>query len=481
MELRDYQLEGIAWLEKQENALLGDEMGLGKSVQLIRASRGRTLVVAPAMMLDSGTWEDEVAKWADDPSRFTFAAYTKLNARGTREVRGEAKETPEGYMPGEVKRVSIGTTKLKEEYNQPWDTLILDEAHYVKNGQSQRTAAVRKLAKNATRVFMATGTPVPNWAHELFVLLQLIHPEEAKPGGRLGSKWRWIEQWFTQRPDPFRPHSTLIGNLIGCTPLCQTRPPTDPCVHFRSFAEANFAGRFLQRMRDEVLTDLPPLTEQRIEIPMVPKQWTAYKQMREKYLAEVDGTTTVAWSSGSRTVYLDRLTSGLHLMDGTDYRESNKMDRLRMDLENRSRPTLVVAHYGSTIEAARLMIQEMGLSVETIYGGTAKADRAPIVRKFQSGGLDVLIGSLETIAEGLTLTAADLVIMLETSYKPTRNQQVKRRIHRLGQTRPCVVLDYLTVGPKGQSTLDVKKRELLESKTDNQTRTLSAARFAELL
>jgi SNF2 family DNA or RNA helicase len=89
------------------------------------------------------------------------------------------------------------------------------------------------------------------------------------------------------------------------------------------------------------------------------------------------------------------------------------------------------------------------------------------VTDFQAGKLDVLVGSLETISEGLTLTAADLVIYVEHSWKPSRNEQALRRIHRLGQTRPVTALDYVTPG-----TVDEGKRELLATKTDRQMRTL---------
>jgi hypothetical protein len=92
-----------------------------------------------------------------------------------------------------------------------------------------------------------------------------------------------------------------------------------------------------------------------------------------------------------------------------------------------------------------------------------------------------LCGSLETIAEGLTLTAADFGIFVEQSYKPSRNEQAIRRIHRMGQTRPTTWLDYVSVSPRGGKTLDTNKRELLATKTDQQMRTLTAARFASLL
>jgi SNF2 family DNA or RNA helicase len=127
------------------------------------------------------------------------------------------------------------------------------------------------------------------------------------------------------------------------------------------------------------------------------------------------------------------------------------------------------------VEAARDVALGLGWSAEVIHGGTSRAERGRIIEQFKAGKLDVLCGSLETIAEGLTLTAADMVIFLETSFKPSRNQQAMRRIHRLGQEYPCTALDYIT-----PDTVDEGKRELLKAKTDQQIRVLTAAQMAAI-
>lgn len=100
----------------------------------------------------------------------------------------------------------------------------------------------------------------------------------------------------------------------------------------------------------------------------------------------------------------------------------------------------------------------------------------PAVGQGKEGKLDVLVGSLETVSEGLTLTQADMAIFVEKSYKPSRNEQAMRRVHRIGQTRPVSVLDYVT--PK---SVDANKRALLAEKTDQQMRALTAAQFTALL
>lgn len=460
--LRPYQKAGLAFLNNRPRAFLADEMGLGKSAQMTMAAEGKTLIVAPAMVLDGGTWDDEIATWSSSPEDFTQVAYSSLVQRQGRKVLPIAKP----------------------EYKKHWNTIILDEAHYIKGRNTTWTKALRPLLKRADRVILASGTPIPNWAPELFEALCAMYPEKAKPGGELGSYWRWAAQWFDTTPDKIyirgvEKEIARVGDLLACKPECSTRPVLDPCEHHREFFRANLGDRFLQRLRDDVLTDLPPLTIERVNTPMTAKQQKAYDSMRDSYLAAMgDGALRVAWSSSARHVMLDKLATGYGVLDesGDILAESGKFERLRYDLGERTRPTLVVAHFRRSVEAACQLADGLGQRAEYIHGGVSRTARARTVAEFKAGKIDVLCGSLDTIAEGLQLTAADMIIFLETSFKPSRNQQAMRRIHRMGQTRPCTMLDYCT-----PDSIDSGKRELVEAKTDHQIRILTEAQMAQYI
>lgn len=477
--LRPYQSAGIDFLRDKGRALLADEPGLGKTQQLLRASEGRTLILAPAMIHNGKTWETEIEKAGLDPDRFTMAAYTSLCDRESYIQDGCACKTdrrphnewqaPQLYS-GKCKRMAHRVVERpRPEFKGPWDTIIADEAHYLKGRGTSWTKVLRQMSRRAGRIYLATGTPISNYAQELFTSLQLLYPERAKGGGDLGSYWRWIEQWFFTSKSHFSEHTPLIGDLLAChvAKTCAGRPATDPCEHYREFFQANLGDRYMQRLRSDVLTDLPPLTEQTVECPMTPKQARQYKSMKKECLAEnQDGEMVVAWSKSAAHLRCDQIATGLGILTGTG-EESGKLERLRFDLEERFTPTLVVAHYRASVEAAAAVARSLGKTVAVIHGGVGEKERGEAVQRFQRGEIQVLVGSLETISEGLTLTAADLVIFLEKSWKPSRNEQALRRIHRLGQDRPCLALDYVT-----PDTVDVGKRELLQSKTDQQMRTL---------
>lgn len=103
-------------------------------------------------------------------------------------------------------------------------------------------------------------------------------------------------------------------------------------------------------------------------------------------------------------------------------------------------------------------------------------DRDQWRREFQAGEIDTVIGTLDTISEGLTWSRANTAIRVERSWKPSRNEQFEQRLRELGKTAPCLVLDLVCEG-----TLDQRMSKVLSAKTDQQMKALPAGRFAELL
>lgn len=508
--LRPYQETGVTFLREHPRAYLADDPGLGKSRQLVEASVGKTLILAPAMILDSGTWRNEVNRWADDPSRFTYVPYTSLCRRETTPgpflyealaattdvyeepaVLDDYEDSPDfgrllpGYRPlldakGNHKRKRPSVRVVPEprpEYFQEWDTIICDEAQLLKGRKTSWVEALRILSKMTDRLWLASGTPISNFAPELFAPLQLLYPHLCGKGQKFGSYWRWIGRWFHVGESKHGgEHAKVVGDLLHCYPECLNRPAWDPCEHYQRFFQESLGDLYIQRLRDDVLTDLPPLEMQTILTPMTKTQGIQYRKMKKDCLAHnLDGNYEVAWSKGASHVKLDKIATGLGIFTGS-IEESGKLEQLRFDLSERTYPTLVVAHYQDTVSACTEVARQCGKKAEQIDGRTNKADRLAFVEAFQAGELDVLVGSLETISEGLTLTAADLVIFVEHSWKPSRNQQALRRVHRLGQTRPVTAYDYVT--PK---TVDEGKRELLATKLDRQIRHLSWGVVRELL
>lgn len=472
--LLEHQRTGIEWIQRVGRGLLADEPGLGKTRIAIEAfDGGHNIVVAPKLVIDGGTWRDELEKWSKDPSKWTVVPYSQLNMRKATEADPKKGLKGGGYSP---------VNALREEYRGHWDALVLDEAHYIKGRNSSWTWAANHISRSSDATLAMTGTPIPNWAHELFTVLKAINPEEGRIGKKYGSFWRWAEAWFDTSPTRFSGGNPVVGELLGCIrggkegfKRCMARPANDPCQHYVEFTKSNLGDQYLRRWREDCL-DLPECTTQQVEIPMSVAQGRLYRELKKDFASSYEDQEVVAWSQGTLNVMLDRITTSPWLLNPTGVPKDGKFDRLKFDLESRSRPTLVLAHYRETVEACAKLATHIGARTKFIHGGTTGDARGRAVAEFQAGKLDVLVGSLETISEGLTLTAADMAIFVETSFKPSRNEQATFRIYRLGQTRPVTILDYVT--PK---TVDSKKRRLLATKTDRQMRFMTAAEYKELL
>lgn len=467
--LKEHQREGIEWIRRSGRGLLADEPGLGKTRQAIEAfDGGRNLVVAPGLVIEGGTWEDELEKWSRDPSKWTVVPYSQLNVF-----------KPKGRGTAPVKA-------LKPAVKGHWDAVVFDEVHVVKGRDTpkhpnMKSWAALEIARHSDQMLAMSGTPFPNWAHEIFRILQMISPEKSHPGGELGSFWNWAEEWFDCRPTRWSNGSPVAGELLMCSRTarqlkeCLARPASDPCEHYLEFASKNLDGKYLRRWREDCL-DLPPFTEQTIKTPMDAATKKAYLGLKQEFYAQYEGQEIVAWNQGSKNVQLHKLTTSPWLLTMRGNARGGKLEQLRYDLENRTRPTLVFAHYKDSVEACALVAKSLGLGVGTVHGGIPSGERKAAIASFKSGDLPVLVGSLETMAEGHTLVEADMAIFVEDSFKSYRNEQAIFRVHRMGQERPVTIRRYRT-----PNSVDMKKQRLLATKTDRQMRALTAAEFMEII
>lgn len=454
----EYQDRGIEFMRARPLVFNMDEPGLGKTRQALLAAEGRTLVVAPAVIRDMAIWRDERDLWRPGLD-ITNVSYHELI----------------------VKSGGKWTDTLVPNLRRHWDTVVFDEAHHLKNRKAHWTAAAETLAKHADRVMLLSGTPIPNWAPELFSLLRILRPQDAYRGGPLGAYWRWVQKWFKvialkgKNGQSFSDwHCT--GELSACDRECSAHP--DRCIHWEDFRQVELGDLWIRRLRDDVLTELPPLmgAEQLHIVPMVPKQQKAYDDLKRSMLTFLDsGEPIAAWSHGGLLTRLRQISTALEAASDTGV-GSGKLDAMMELLEGRSRPTLVVANFRSTLDAIEARLTASKLRWAEISGRTPSAShRRNAMESFQAGRLDVLVGQIETVSEGLTLTAGDMLIIVEHSWRPDKNTQVMRRLHRPGQERPVTVVRLVSPG------VDRAMQDLLQRKTDHQVKALPQRDFAAIL
>jgi len=451
--LMPHQSVGVEWLSRTPRALLADDPGIGKTAQALLAAKPPVLVVAPAML--AGTWESEVALWRPEWTEddWTWVSYSSLCERVSAVAESGRKTS---------KALDRAKWELRE---QDWHTIIYDEAHYLKGRKSKWTKAA--LGLQSERVVMLTGTPIPNWSHELFILLRILHGTK-DPGYR--SYWRFIDTWFSTWVPPWSDgRRREIGGLKGD-------------LTWDDFARGTGLDHLmLRRLRDDVLKDLPPLTEQTILVKMGPAQRKAYNELKADYYTWIEeaGEEVAAFSDGGLYVKLAKATTGLPvLLDDCDFKGgSAKLDALKELLEEREgSPVVIFVHFRSSAHACAAIAANLSRRTSVIMGGIPQAQRDESVRAFQAGEIDTLVGTFGTLSEGVTLTASDCCIMVEHPWRPSQLEQAMRRLHRIGAKRPVNIIHLVT-----EDSLDQRINALLAAKQGQQIAALRAAEFASLL
>lgn len=425
----EHQIGGAAFLEGNR-AILGDALGTGKTRTAIMAAQGRTLVVAPPSLLY--VWEDEIARFRPDLDA-DITSYHMLGRRTKRYKRDD-------WAPiDEARRL----TGKKSEF----DTIIADEAHNLKGRKTGWTTAFEMLAKRCDQLSLLTGTPIPNWGHELYMSIRLIFPNDK----RFTSYWRWVQQWFVLHQNRFSGEMSEIGDLL-------------PHRTWDDYA-AQLDGRYLRR---ESPIELPPIVHETIEVDMTPQQRSIYNRFKKELMAELGDDTIIAWNKGSAYTKLLILSTGLECaFPDQDLKGSGsgKLNALADVMNARGDdPTVLFCHFRSS---AAMVADRIG--ARAVHGGVPKAERDAIIRDWQRGRFPHLVATYGVGAEGHTWVRANCIVRVEATARPTHMDQAIGRIHRAGQKRHCTVIDLVC-----RATNDVRLRALLATKTDQQMKVMTA-------
>jgi SNF2 family DNA or RNA helicase len=153
-----------------------------------------------------------------------------------------------------------------------------------------------------------------------------------------------------------------------------------------------------------------------------------------------------------------------------------KIGVVRDHLRDRPQQTFVVAHYRRAVEVLHEVAQQVGRTSAFVHGGTPDAERTKAVRAFQAGDLQTLVGSISTVREGLNFERCHLVYRVERAWQPGRNLQVERRVRRISESTPKMVVDFVT-----PNCLDEAMLPVLAGKSDQQIKALRAREFAAML
>ena len=423
--LRPYQQYGLNWLmhlhSSRLHGILADEMGLGKTVQIIaflslQNPYQKYLIVVPTSLLFN--WDLELEKFL--PSMPLYRHHGP----------NRKQELPlSGVILTSYHTLQNDSALFREH---SWDTIILDEAQVVKNPDSQIARTLYTL-KSRFRVAM-TGTIIENHSKELWAHFHFLMP------GMLGDRSSFEKQLSIATVD-----SRYVSKI---------RKMIHPFI--------------LRRKKEEVVKDLPPLSEYTVFVEMPPSQRTVYDRFlaatRQGVIKKVkaEGSAKHRMEIFEALLRLRQIACSPLLVSGLipeAQEESGKLQALLMDLEEireEGKKALIFSQFSSMLHLIAGKLQEQGIPFCLLEGETK--DRETQVKKFQEDpSIPFFLLTLKAGGVGLNLTAADYVLLYDPWWHDAIDAQAIARAHRIGQTRPVIAKRYITVESIEEKMLTLKK------------------------
>ncbi|MBB3214108.1 superfamily II DNA or RNA helicase [Herbaspirillum sp. Sphag1AN] len=428
IQLRAYQLHGVAWLQYLRaqglGGILADDMGLGKTAQvlahiLLEKQAGRldcpALVVLPTSLVFN--WQAEAQRIAP--------GLRVLALQGEQRHHDFARMAQYDLI---LTTYALVWRDLDALLSQSFHLLILDEAQITKNPTAQAARAVRRL--RARHRLCMTGTPLENHLGELWSQFHFLMP------GFLGEA-RSFTRWWRK---PIEEN----GDLARAQLLA---------ARVRPF--------LLRRRKAEVATELPPRTDAIKLLRFEAGQRDLYesvrvaadKQVRELLKRRGVNTTQISIMDvllKLRQVCCDpRLLRAEERVTSIVPVESAKIAMLRDMLPallEQGRRVLVFSQFTSMLSLIAVELDDLQLPYSSLTGAVQASRRAEVVRAFQDGEVALMLVSLKAGGVGLNLTAADTVILVDPWWNPAVEEQAIARAHRIGQQQPVVVYKLIIEG-----------------------------------
>ncbi|BBN83940.1 hypothetical protein PA25_39250 [Pseudoalteromonas sp. A25] len=430
--LRDYQEQGVNWLKflnrHQLGGILADDMGLGKTLQVIAyfITQHNTLVNTPSLIVCPtslvGNWQSEFAR---------FAPHLNLTT-----VHGSNREESLEHIH-KAKFILTTYPLLKRDLayykGLDFDSIVLDEAQYIKNESAQISKCVKQL--KAQFKLCLSGTPVENNLLELKSLLDFVMPDI------LGTRQQF-KQYF-QYPIEKEQDRERAKEL-----------------------HAVIAPFILRRTKAQVVQELPDKTELVKELEFSPNQAALYHSVQQQV---EDNLTHLFKEQGvqrSKLMFLDALLKLRQicchptLVDNQSDALSAKFEWLKDHLPvmlEQGRKIIIFSQFTSVLDLIAQQCEQQQLPFTMLTGQTRHRDK--VISAFTQGQCNVFLISLKAGGTGLNLTQADTVIHFDPWWNPAVENQATDRAYRIGQDKPVFVYKLIMANSIEQKVFHMQKQK----------------------
>ncbi|SDN15003.1 Helicase conserved C-terminal domain-containing protein [Halogranum gelatinilyticum] len=412
-----------ALFEMDGKALLADEVGLGKTIEVgmilkemhYRGTDDAVLILTPAQLAQQ--WQAEMLE--------KFGLKFKCNY----------DDDFEGFNAHDHIIASIDTAKSESNRStvlaRDWDVLVLDEAHYVKNEDTDRYDLLQKLSYDYA--FFLTATPIQNDVTDLYNIVSLLRP------GLFGTR-EAFHHYFINRSQEKLVNRNELQKRLRKVMIRNRREDTDidftpRRVTTRTFEPSPAERDLYQSVTDYVRTAYSEGGGQKLVLMTLQKEVVsspaALRQTVEKQLDE-----------GKQPAHTDQLEQILERVDAIE--TPTKLDRVQnITAEARERVdkgrVIVFTQFRATQQAILNRLDEAGYTTHPFHGGHTSDQKEEIVERFEEEG-GVLV-STDAMNEGRNLQFCNVMVNYDLPWNPMKVEQRIGRIHRIGQDREVYVFN----------------------------------------
>jgi SWI/SNF-related matrix-associated actin-dependent regulator 1 of chromatin subfamily A len=391
-----HQKEAVQKLVENKKFILADDMGLGKTTSTIIAAlesgSKKVLIICPATLKIN--WKREIENYSD---KSVYIA----------EGKNFSTEADFVIINYDIIKNFHDTKKKGESQilDANFDLVVVDEAHYIKNATAQRTKLINDIVKKVDRIWLLTGTPMTSRPIDYFNLLSLIDSPVAK-------NWMAYAIRYCQGYQ-FNVGGRKVWNVMGASNLEELRDRT--------------LGLTLRRLKEDVL-DLPDKIITPVYLRLKSK---LYEEVMGEYYNWYEGNPE---ESKSLTVQFTKLTKIRQII--ADEKIAQTIE-LAENIIEQNKKVIIFCNFTDSLNK---IVEHFGKAAVKVDGSMSKPQRQHSVDSFQeSDKIKVFVGNIKAAGVGLTLTAAEAVIMNDLSFLPSDHAQAEDRAYRYGQKNNVLV------------------------------------------